>query len=267
MIFDPAWRMGLALGEKGVTLFEGDTEHNDLSVLCDYWCPALPRWLTPADSIESVSENAVVASDDDEILITDMGGDLDRMRLPKRLLPLAWGVFEKKDANTGDVTDRLRLSFGVKKEVVDVGGGKTQEVSMLTVNELPCPEGLKAPVEDIPWGSVYKNPFDIRLLRAEDGTSVAHEYRAGWFLRNQPYNSMNSRQEYAPPCIPILYRAVTGGRVEFAYVHPDTAELVPETYDFGAVALRMFPVLGPGGTVGAEDADGNFIPMNLDLPP
>ena len=266
VIFDPAWRMGLALGEKGVTLFEGDAEHNDLAVLGDYWCPALPKWLTPADSVESVSEDAVVASDDNGVLVTNMGGHLDRIRLPKRLLPLAWGVFEKKDANTGDVTDRLRLSFGVKTEVVDVGGGEMQEASMLTINELSCPDELKAPVENIPWESVYRNPFDIRILRAENGTSAAHEYRAGWFQRNQPYNSMNSRQEYAPPCIPILYRSVAGGRVEFAYVHPDTAELVPETYDFGNVVLKMFPVLGPGGTVGAEDADGNFIPMNLNLP-
>ena len=60
---------------------------------------------------------------------------------------------------------------------------------MLTINELSCPDELKAPVENIPWESVYRNPFDIRILRAEDGTSAAHEYRAGWFQRNQPYNS------------------------------------------------------------------------------
>lgn len=263
LVVDPLRHTGLALGQKGMSYLGVNAEFRDVEPIEDFQCVGIRQWVAPTGCLDLVTQKATLSSDDNGATATYVADYFDRLRLHRRLLPLAHGIFEKKDPDTGDIIDRVQLSFGEQRHMVDQGDGTFLDMSLITVNELSCPEELTPPVKNIPWNEVFRNPFRIEFLRMEENNAFTNEYRTGWFTRPQ---ANSGRTEYEPPCIPILYKSVSGGEVEFAYINPETAEIEPATYDFGNVTLAMFPVQNDLGSIGARDSDGNFIPMNSPLP-
>lgn len=254
-VYDPASRLCLTLGGTGGTFFCGNVAGGNASVLDDYTCPTLSDWLAPAGRLESLSRDSVIGSFDQGALITDIEGYFYRVLLPNRLLPLAWGVFEKKQSpsDPNEVTGRVRLSFGRRERQNQNPGGAVNKLTSITFAEVLAEDGITAsPNDNVPFDSVYRNPFTLRLLRHDE----TEEYKAFcWTLSEAGYSAPGLPQIFldtnpAVPCVPIVYKNVTGGRLEFAWVDPETAALTPASFDFGSnYEVKFFPLLDTSGAV------------------
>lgn len=54
----------------------------------------------------------------------------------------------------------------------------------------------------------------------------------------------------AVPCVPLVYRNIAGGLVQFAWVDPETGGLTPASFDFGSdYEVKYFPLLDTSGPV------------------
>ena len=69
---DQSSGIALAVGEKGISFFSGDTERKDIKTDDDYECLGLGPWLSPGGRFESVEAGTVVSSFDNDLLITDI---------------------------------------------------------------------------------------------------------------------------------------------------------------------------------------------------
>lgn len=279
--FDPVSNTGLALGEKGAAFFCGDAATDSLASLADYTCNTMQSWLAPADMVDSISEDTVASSFDNGAVITNINDYFSRYYLSRRLLPLTWGVFEKTQNayDPNEVTERVRLSFGKDDRTYVKADNSIGTRSYITATELRCPADVKSsPFDNIPWGSAFKNPFSLRLLRFENGNATASEYRTYWWtLAEAGFTAAGYPQIFldtnpAPPCVPMVYKNIIDGTVEFAWVNPETAELTPVNYDFGSDCdVAYFPLFNDSGELGARCKDKNsgvesFRVMNLPLP-
>ena len=253
-IYDPASRLCLTLGETGGTFFCGRAAGGTASVLDDYTCPTLSDWLAPAGQLESISRDTVIGTFDQGTLLTDIEGYFYRVFMSERLLPLAWGVFEKKQnpAAPDEVTERVRFSFGRQTRKRINPNGTVDEVTDITFAEVPADDDVTAPpCDNVPFDSVYRNPFSLRLLMHDENAGYAAYW---WTLEEAGYSDPNLPQIFlrtnpAVPCVPIVYRNIAGGLIEFAWVDPESGGLTPASFDFGNdYEVKFFPLLDTSGT-------------------
>ena len=242
---DQSSGLALAVGEKGVSFFSGDTEKKNIRTDDDYECCGLWAWFSPGGHFESVDVDAVVSSFDDGLLVTNIDNFFARMQFPKCVLPLSWGSFEKKDAN-GNISGRVRLSIREEAVVIqDPNTGEESDGVRLGVYEHPIPADTTQPPVSIPWENVFRSPVSLRMLRHEEANDVARDFKLKFFP--------------ALPCVPVLIRSYDDSTINFVWVNPDTAEFVPAEVRLElepGESVNRFPAPGPQGVLGVEIIGG-----------
>ena len=194
------------------------------------------------------------------MLMTNIPTGFDRLLFQRRTLPLAWGVFEQKEKSQPDedgvveekVTARKRLSIGS-------GSGETAQ---LTVDEIPCPDNVSAPAENIPWEEVYKPAVELRVLNKIEGSVydvwsrlpvivLDHGGTYGYgqygygLISASLYNKSGSVYD---PNWNGRYRWPLQYRYHLLYIEPETGELIPQTVEIDLTEYYDHPE-DPGETM------------------
>lgn len=151
--FDNMNGAGIILGKMGASFIEFDKQNDKISTN-DYECRELSQWLSPAGIMESIDEQICMSSCDNGLLATNISTKFNRFLLKNIMLPLAWGIFDKKDAETGNIVSRVKFSVR----------GSSEATGNIAINNIAYSNNAIAPVENIPWESIYKQAADIRVL-------------------------------------------------------------------------------------------------------
>ena len=212
--FDAMNGAGLALGRTGVTFFSGDLANKSIVTDNEYSCHGMGEWLAPAGQLEGIGQDSVLSSFDNGLIMTNIATGFDRLLLSKRTLPLAWGAFETKDAETGKTLKRSRLSIGESK------------AGQISVNEIACPDDICTPVSHIPWEDVYREAASIRLLNRIEGMEVEQFSYDGPFFFTE---SDIQRKEKYDSWYEEYFSWPVSARYEMVFINPDTGELTPVT--------------------------------------
>ena len=212
--FDAMNGAGLVLGNQGVTFLSGDTENNTVVMNNEYSCQGMSEWLAPAGQLEGIGQDSVLASFDNGLLMTNIATGFDRLLLTRRTLPLAWGTFETKDAETGKTLKRSRLLMGE---------GTSGQIS---VNEIACPDVIDTPVSHVPWNGVYREAAAIRLLNCIGGLEVEQFcYDGPFFISKSDIEEKDKYDSWYGEYFSWPVRAY----YEMVFINPDTGELTPAT--------------------------------------
>ena len=214
--FDAMNGAGLVLGRVGVTFLSDDAANNAIATGDEYACQGMSEWLAPASQLEGIGQDRIISSFDNGLLMTNIATGFDRLLLTRRTLPMAWGVFETKDAETGKTLKRSRLSMGE---------GATGQIS---VNEIPCLDTVDAPVSNIYWDDIYREAANIRLLNCIGGIDVERLcYDFPIIISKQDIQESEKYDDWYGEYFSWPVRAY----YELYFINPDTGELTPGTVD------------------------------------
>jgi hypothetical protein len=266
-------RLGLFLGEKGCTLFGGDSLTGQLASFMDYTCSTLSNWLaparlaeSPARMVESIDLEVVCGSYDKTLVVTHLTNYFHRELFGERFLPMAWGLEERKNEDD-EVTEQVKLSFGVEEGLDE----DNNPVHVLSVTEFSFPPGTyEKPKTSVPAENVFKDPYSFRIFRAEIETEFAGQVKASWIKEVDPSAYDTDWTYYVPPPFPCLIYKCDSEGVGMYFVNPEDGALTQFDYSFPTTlsgdAIVHFPIEPTLGTWGAEFRDAGFVEIPEPLP-
>lgn len=258
--YDPSTKAALSLGRQGMTFFTTQDDAVEGVKLVEdgvYDCSTLPRWVAPAGVIDSFTKRHIVGTFDNGAVATDIDNYFDRSYLRRRILPVSWGSFEQTD-NLGNVVARSRISVGAETANHKYDNGVEATFTDVRVKPLYVADDFATPLfENIPFASVYRNPFNLRVLR-HDRSFAATEYVAYlWTLKDAGLgNDIFAETNPYIPYYPMVYKVPdTNDRstISWAWVNPETGELTDASFSAGVDwEIVLFPVMDNNGQMCAR---------------